>query len=358
MKTAIYLFEPVRLKRKDNTIHLEYSERPRQETVGQEIGLEEWEQVRSDLQEFGVGRPRYLPIERVDSLHLYSDTDMNSSLLQFLSTMEIPLHVYNQYGYYSGSFLGRTPFPNGKIQLAQWSLHEDLPRRVKVAREMMDAALFNLHTVIQYYRRRGEGDEQIAGAFERQRESMAHCMDLDSIRGVEGDCRRLWYQFMDSILRFDFQLGIREYRPPTNPVNALLSFLNGLVYTSVIGELYRTQLTSTIGLVHAPSRHAHPLAYDLAELFKPILSDSLLVSLIRKKMVKKEDFESSLNGCYLTPEGRVKVATAFENRMRTTIQHRSLNRSVSYRRLIRLEGYKLVNTLIEGKTYDAFRTWW
>jgi CRISPR-associated protein Cas1 len=358
MKSAIYLFEPVRLKRKDNTLHFEYFDKGRKDTVAADIAQEEWEAMSADSQDMTERRPAYLPVERVDSLHVYTDVDLNSSVLQFLSTMEIPLHVYNSFGYYSGSFVGRAPFPNGKIQLAQWALHEDMERRLSNAKEMMDAALCNLHSVIQYYRRRGDGDERIANAFDVQRMGIFRCGDLDAIRGVEGTCRRLWYQFMDSILKADFQLDVREYNPPTNPVNALLSFLNGMVYTTVISELYRTLLSSTIGLVHAPSRHAHPLAYDLAELFKPILSDSLLVSLIRKGMVKKDDFESTLNGCYLTKLGRAKVVSAFENRLRTTIQHRTLQRSVSYRRLIRLEAYKLVNHMMAGKPYEAFRTWW
>ena len=358
MKSPIYLFEPVRLRRKDNTLHFEYREGAKRYGSASEIAQEEWEAVRDAIDPGMETRPRFLPVERVDSLHVYTDADLNTALLNFLSDREIPIHFYNAFGSYTGSYTGKSPFPNGRIRIAQFKLHETEDRRLGVAKEMTAGAIHNLRRTIGYYARREEGDISLQPVFEVQAARLETCASMDEIRGVEGTCRRMWYLFMDSLLEEELRLDIRQYHPPTNPVNALLSFLNGMTYSTVIGEIHRTQLDPTIGILHASGRHAYPLAYDLADVFKPILSDSLLVSLLRKNRIKADDFEASLNGTYLTKEGRSKVARAFEERLRTTIHHRKLDRSVSYRRLIRLECYKLVKHLMEGTRYEAFRAWW
>jgi CRISPR-associated protein Cas1 len=358
MKAPIYLFDPVRLRRKDNTLHFEYGSRKSTYGSAAQIAQEEWEAVRDQMGSDMDVRPAFMPIERVDSIHVYTDADLNTALLHFLSEREIPIHFHNAFGSYTGSFIGRSPFPNGRIRLAQWALHEDVGRRVSIAREMTAGANHNLHRTIGYYVRRNEGDRSLAESFSAQAARLDACRSLDEIRGVEGTCRRIWYFFMDSLLDEEMRLDIRSYHPPTNPVNALLSFLNGMVYSTVISEVHRTQLDPTIGILHAHGRHAYPLAYDLADVFKPILSDGLLVSMIRKNRIKADDFEVSLNGSVLTREGRAKVVRAFEERLRTTIHHRKLDRSVSYRRLIRLECYKLVKHLVEGTGYEAFRAWW
>ena len=182
--------------------------------------------------------------------------------------------------------------------------------------------------------------------------------NINTLLGIEGTVRRIYYEFLDQRLTPGFKMGKRLYNPPSNPVNALISYLNSMLYASVISELYRTQLNPLIGWLHEPGRHRFPLAWDLAEVFRPLLVEGLITTLINRKQIGADDFEHTLNGCLLNPEGRIKVIRAFEHRLRTTVKHRELNRSVSYRRLIRLEGYKLVKHLLGDKKYVSFRLWW
>ena len=160
------------------------------------------------------------------------------------------------------------------------------------------------------------------------------------------------------ILRERAEFTNRVKRPPNNLVNALISFTNGLVYAATLTQLYRTQLNPTISFLHEPGARRFSLALDLAEIFKPILADRLMFKLINNRQINERDFSQDLNYCYLKESGRKVVLKEWDARLQTTIEHRRLNRKVSYERLIRLECYKLVKHLTNAEPYVAFRAWW
>lgn len=358
MKTALYFFEPIRLYRKDNTIFLDWKAREgsiAKSDLVQELCDEQ--QFQTDMA-WWEGQPRFLPIERIHSVHCYGYTQMDTTVLQLLARNEIPVHIFGFYGNYIGSFLSKELMPNGKLLVTQAGAYSHGAVRTEIARQFLKAAAFNLLRNMQYYIRRDTGDAELADQVRKLSATIPVAGSIPELLGIEGNIRQRWYAFVDSVLSTEFQILERSYRPPENPVNAVLSFLNMMVYTTVVSELYRTQLNPAIGFLHEGGRHQYPLAYDIAEIFKPLLSDALLVTLFRKQILKAVDFETSLNGCYLTTEGRFKVVRQFESRLRTTIHHRKLNRSVSYRYLIRLECYKLIKHLLNGQPYEAFRLWW
>jgi CRISPR-associated protein Cas1 len=128
-------------------------------------------------------------------------------------------------------------------------------------------------------------------------------------------------------------------------VNALISFGNSLLYSTVLSEIYHTQLNPTISYLHEPFERRYSLALDLSEIFKPILVDRLIFYLVNKRMLKEEDFEKDINYCLLNEKGRKIFLKEYDERLKKIIKHRELNRKVSYRRLIRLEAYKLMKQL-------------
>jgi len=150
----------------------------------------------------------------------------------------------------------------------------------------------------------------------------------------------------------------RSRRPPENMVNALISFGNSLLYSTVLSEIYHTQLNPTISYLHEPFERRYSLALDLSEIFKPILVDRLIFYLVNKRMLKEEDFEQDINYCLLNGQGRKTFLKEYDERLKKTIKHRELNRKVSYRRLIRLEAYKLIKHLLGSKEYKPFVMWW
>ena len=170
--------------------------------------------------------------------------------------------------------------------------------------------------------------------------------------------RAAYYGAWDEIIDADFKFEQRTRRPPQNAVNALISFGNSMMYTTVLGEIYHTQLHPAISFLHEPGARRFSLSLDLAEVFKPFIVDRLIFKLLNQGRIKKKHFDEKLNFCYLTESGRKIFVQAYDERMKTTIKHRSLGRNVSYRRSIRLEAYKLVKHVTGIKPYKAFRMWW
>lgn len=125
-------------------------------------------------------------------------------------------------------------------------------------------------------------------------------------------------------------------------INTLISYANTFMYTVCLSELYVTQLNPTISYLHSASERRFSLSLDIAEVFKPLLVDRLIFSLLNKNMITEKDFDKESNFCYMRPAGQQKFLKVFHDRLEETVKHRSLGRNVSYRRLVRLEGYKLI----------------
>lgn len=360
MKAPIYIFQPVTLKRKDNTLALvPFGDAERDLFPGEAIGkelTEQWPLKEDDT--WWTDTPKYIPIERVESLHAYSYLRINTAFLNFIAEHHIPLHTYNYFGGYTGTYWPKEPIPNGTIQQQQFLHYADNTKRLELAKEILRGAFHNMYSGLAREARRSNKYADLIENWEFTTNLLEQANSIEMLLGAEGSTRKIYYEFLDRRLTPEFQMKNRVYNPPNNPVNALISYLNSMLYASIISELYRTQLNPLVGYLHQPGRQRFPLAWDLAELFRPFVVESLVMSLLNKKQIKATDFEESLNGCMLNPEGRVKVIRAFEHRMRTTIKHRDLNRSVSYRRLLRLEGYKLVKHLLGEKNYVSFRIWW
>ena len=176
---------------------------------------------------------------------------------------------------------------------------------------------------------------------------------------IEGNCRDYYYDAFDTIIENEeFSFSRRTKRPPRNRLNALISFGNSLLYTVVLSEIYKTHLDPRIGFLHTTNFRRFTLNLDVAEIFKPIVVDRTIFALINKGMIKKKHFYEEANGIFLKENGRRVFIQEFENRLQNTIEHRSLKRKVSYRRLIRLELYKLEKHLLGEKPYSPFVSRW
>jgi CRISPR-associated protein Cas1 len=162
----------------------------------------------------------------------------------------------------------------------------------------------------------------------------------------------------DRILDDEFSMGTREYDPPPNEVNSLLSFGNSLVYANCVSAIRATALDPAVSFLHEPGERRYSLSLDLADLFKPLLSDRVTFRLVNRKQITRADFETEMGACLLTERGRKTYSKAFEETLERTVEHSELDRKVSYQYLLRLEAYKLKKHLLAGEPYEAFRRWW
>jgi len=334
MERDYYIFKSGRLERKDNTIYLETTDENNQP----------------------IKKP--IPVEAVNSIYLMGEIDLNTRLLDFFCQNNIVLHNFNYYGHYSGSYYPREYLNSGFLLVRQVEHYKSKSRRLFIAREIVKSAAHNLKNNLRHYQKQEKDVESYIKTIESEEAKIDTVKDICELMAVEGHIRDAYYQTFNKFLKLEKEFTKRVKQPPDNPINCLISFGNMLVYTTVLSEIYHTHLNPTISFLHEPGTRRFSLSLDLAEIFKPILSDKVTFKLINNQMIKPEHFDEKLNYCYLKEEGRKLYIREYDERLQTTIDHRELRRSVSYRHLIRLECYKLAKHILGEKEYRAFRAWW
>ncbi len=321
-----YIFSNGRIKRKENTIYFEKEN----------------------------GEKKAIPVENIEGLHLFGEIDINTKALNFLSQQSIPLHIYNYYGFYSGSFMPRDRNVSGDLTVKQVIHYLEKEKRIYLAKSFVEGAIFHIIRNLRHYREMEESIKRIT----KEYEILLGCNDVFEIMGCEGRVRDLYYQSFNYILKGDFYIEKREKRPPKNPVNAMISFGNSLLYSTVLSQIYQVQLNPTISYLHQPSEKRYSLCLDIAEVFKPIIVDTIIFKLVNNNMIRKDDFDEDINYCYLNENGRKLFLKEYDQKLQTTIKHRSLKRNVSYKQLIKLECYKLIKHFLRDKLYKPFKAWW
>ena len=215
------------------------------------------------------------------------------------------------------------------------------------------------HHILRNLRRYKEKTASAVANIELEMEKLQYAKSIKELMGIEGYIRHLYYQAFNDILKEEFVFINRNKQPPRDPLNAMISFGNQLTYNTVLSEIYRTPLDPSISFLHEPSTKRFSLSLDLAEIFKPLLVDPIIFSLVNRKMIKKDHFDYLENEiCFLNEAGKKKFIVAWEDRLRKTVRHRRLKRNTSYRYMIRLECYKLIKHLINDETYKPLKAWW
>ncbi len=322
MPRSYYIFSNGRIRRKENTVFFE-----------------------------GSDKRVPIPVENIDQLFIFGEIDFNTKFIDLCSKYGIVLHFFNYYGFYNGSYYPREKLISGDLIVRQVEYFFDSEKRIFIAKKIIEGAIHNLRRNLEK-RALNEYIERIKN-YERNIDGVNSISELMSI---EAHVRKEYYKAFEEIT--GWELGQREIRPPSNPLNALISFGNSLVYTTVLREIYMTPLNPAISYLHQPSERRYSLSLDISEIFKPVLSDRLVMNLINNGVIKMEHFERALNFSYLNSEGRKIFVKKFDERLESTVLHRRLRRKVKYRTLIRLELYKLIKHLYGEKNYSPLKVWW
>jgi CRISPR-associated protein Cas1 len=304
------------------------------------------------------GETKYLPVESVDTLYLHGQIDFNTRALGLLNEHGVPVHVFGWKDYYQGSYLPKRGQVSGNTVVEQVRAYDDSERRLSIAHDIIAASIHNMRANIRYYDGRQDDFESAIDRLEDQKARVEDTTDVDELRGIEATARKVYYWCFDRVLRDPFKLMKREYNPPTNETNALISFLNSMVYTTCVSAIRKTALDPTVGFVHEPGERRFTLSLDIADIFKPILADRVLFRLVNRQQIGLDDFENELDGCLLTEAGRLTVLEAYEETLDRTVEHPRLKRNVSYKTLVRTDVYSLKKHVLTGEPYRPTERWW
>lgn len=304
------------------------------------------------------GRSKNLKSEVTDEIYLFGEVSMNTKLLNFLAQKSITMHVYNYYGFYSGSFYPRDSNISGYLLVQQVRSYDNVDERLRLAKEIVKTASYNIYRNLRYYNGRGIELTAAMRSIQRLSKKIENKKTIYEIMGIEGNIRKIYYSTWNDIIKQDIKFNKRVKRPPDNMINSLISFVNSLIYTTVLSEIYKTQLNPTISFLHEPSTKRFSLCLDVSEVFKPLVGDRMIFSLLNRRQITEEDFERESNFLYIKEIGKKKILMEYDKRLDRTIYHKELKRDVSYRYLIRLECYKLIKDITGIKEYEGFKIWW
>lgn len=277
MKKSYYLFNPGRLSRKDNTLCF--------------VPVDE---------QGNEGQPRYIPIEGVDNLYCFGSLDANSAMYNFLGKNHIAVHFFDYYEHYTGRLCPKSTYWQVKCRWNKPNIIF-LIKRMVVAKTFVEGAAFNMTKNLKYYQGRGKDIAKPLAQIENYTTLIEGAMQVDQLMGIEGNIRQAYYEAfgkLSMILRWN-----RSKQPPQNEVNALISFGNMMCYSVCLDQIYHTQLNPTISFLHEPGARRYSLALDLSEIFKPILVDRTIFSVLNKKQIQASDFRQDLNRCVLKVYG-------------------------------------------------------
>ncbi|WP_288570239.1 type I-B CRISPR-associated endonuclease Cas1b [uncultured Methanobrevibacter sp.] len=291
-----------------------------------------------------------IPINKVYSIYAYGQITFSSQVMSLLSKNGVPIHFFNYYGFYSGSYYPRETLLSGDLLVKQADYYLNIQKRLELAKLFVEGAANNILKVLAYYKIENNIKETLS--------ELNSTNKITEIMNIEGRIRSEYYSKFDEILPDDFKMEGRFRQPPKNMINSLISFGNSMMYSTVLTELYNTQLNPTISYLHEPSERRFSLSLDLSEIFKPIFVDRLIFYMVNKRMLSKKDFNEDLNCCLLNDKGRNKFIKEYNKRLEKTIKHKKLKKNVSYQRLIRLEAYKLKKHILGIEKYDPFVSWW
>lgn len=330
MQQSFYVYNNGYLKRKDNTLRFTSYD----------------------------GEKRDIPIERISDIYVMSEMSFNTTFLSYISQYGIPIHFFNYYNFYTGSFYPKESNLAGQLLVNQVQHYTEYDKRLLIAKKFIQAAADNIYRNLRYYNGRDKIVSDYMKDIDSLRTGLVGVKSIQELMGIEGNIRKKYYAAWSVIINQEIEFDKRVMHPPDNMINSLISFVNSLVYTRTLSEIYHTQLNPTISYLHEPGIRRYSLCLDISEVFKPLIGDRLIFSLLNRKQITEKSFTKELNYLHLKKDASKLIVSEFEKKMKQTIMHKELGRQVSYQYLIRLEAYKLIKHLIGEKEYEGFRIWW
>lgn len=297
----------------------------------------------------------YIPIENTKEIYCLNEISLNSKLLDFFSKNHIIVHFFNYYGGYSGTFYPRDQYQSGKLLVKQ--VEKFQTNRLDIAKAIVRGIGANIDEVLYHYYKHDK--KEVKATIDWIRTDFQNAVDeadnVPQLMRAEGEVWERFYSDFQYFLPEDFLMNKRVKRPPDNPMNAMVSFGNTLLYSKTISAIYRTHLDQRISYLHEPAEKRFSLSLDLSEVFKPVIVFRTIFDLVNNRKIQVEKhFEKKVNYCLLNDVGRKIFVEAFEGRMESVFLNNKLNRKVTYRTALKLDCYKLIKYIMEDKEFIPF----
>ncbi|MCA9579141.1 MAG: CRISPR-associated endonuclease Cas1 [Myxococcales bacterium] len=314
------------------------------QTVGARVGVsQECLTVKSKE---GSTEVRFVDTSQVC---LYGPVQISSQAIRAVLDREIPVCFFSMGGWYQGRTQDNG-WGNVETRRRQYRCCDDDEFRLRQAGALVANKIANQRTLL---RRNGEDVDDVAlGELKRLAASALRATALAEVLGIEGAAARLYFSNLHTMLRppapgasLDFDWNGRHRRPSPDPVNALLSWLYGVLAKDCALAAAAVGLDPLLGFYHRPRPGRPALALDLMEPFRPLIADSVAITLVNGGTLDAGDFKTVAGACALTDAGRRKALSAYERRMEQLVTHPRFDYRLSYRRILEVQARFLVRVM-------------
>ncbi len=300
---------------------------------------------------------RAMPLVNVESLSVLGSVQVSTQAVRALADRNIPVTFLSPAGRLI-AMIDPMDSVSAEVRRAQVRKLDDCRARLELTRALITAKINNQRTLLMRNHERLPGS--VTDELARLVKSAAQATEIESVRGYEGQAASLYFAHFSGMLNEPFSTMFnthgRKRRPPTDPVNACLSFAYTMLTHECVAALRSARLEPAIGGFHV-SRPGRPaLALDLMEPFRPLIADSITVTCFNRGELTEGHFIRTAAGCAFTDAGRTAFFNAYARRMDTEITHPVFGYKLSYRRMIVLHARMIAAWLVGDIDSLAFLT--
>jgi len=298
-----------------------------------------------------AGKVVRVPLAKVEQVMVLGDITLTTPALHALLERRIAVHYLSARGRSYGALMADWG-KNSGVRLAQYALFGDVTRRFTVARQCVAGKLLNMRTTLLRYARSREDTAELQEAARQIRSclrAMAHLPapttvdpsdrmhGLGPLLGLEGSASAAYYGVFGSLLKGEWGFAGRVKRPPTDPINALLSFGYTVLTNQIVSLVHAVGLDPGLGVLHQPGFGKPALALDLIEAFRPIIVDSVIITMVNTGQITPRDFDAEVGAYRLKDDARRAFLEKLEARLSERMQHPVFGYQTTYRRCIELQ---------------------
>jgi CRISP-associated protein Cas1 len=300
---------------------------------------------------------RKVPGQQVRAIYCYGAVQMTAQAVETCLDLGIDVSYFSPAGRFIGLLRG-LPASGVDARRGQYRLFELPGVRLELAREVIRAKIHNQRVMLMRNGNVSERELKLMAGF---RDATGSAREITELLGIEGNAAAIYFEQFESMLKqreeFKFDWRGRNRRPPRDPVNSLLSLGYSMLAKELTGVCHSVGLDPFLGFMHQPRYGRPALALDLMEEFRPLIADSVVISLLNRGELGPEDFIKSANGTFLNSAGRKRFWEAWFRRCDTEVSHPEFQYKMAYRRMLEVQGRQLWRFVRgEATAYHGFTT--
>jgi CRISPR-associated protein Cas1 len=300
---------------------------------------------------------RKIPGQQVRAIYLYGAVQMTAQATETCLELGIDVAHFSPAGRYLGSLQG-LPASGVDARRGQYRLFELPGVRMQLAREVIRAKIHNQRVMLMRY---GDVPDRVLQLMAGFRDATESAGEITELLGIEGTAAALYFEQFESMLKrrddWKFDWRGRNRRPPRDPLNAMLSLGYSMLAKELTGVCHAVGVDPFLGFMHQPRYGRPALALDLMEEFRPLVADSVAISLVNRGELGPEDFIKGANGTFMNDRGRKAFWEAWFRRLDTEVSHPEFSYKMSYRRMLEVQARQLWRFVRgEAPAYHGFTT--